>query len=513
MHEDFTFGFDWHWRADGAYRGQARCLARSWDKEVQLLHNTLSTDVLDALPLPFVLVASACTREHLQKHLKVNVVSLNIDLGLPTAVLRFDLDYRDNALRRIILYVQHPMAGFHHYGDTKKATALQIDAGTNFFLWLIGAEYDPDTFDRHYTAKLARSANAPLPEMWAYVQKEEEEGRILQLDEYSSGFRLWAERYIEQDLAALLAAGSSIATATSSMVRQRISTSHLEFQSNLREEDARNAAQLSTLQGEAVTVLRVGRVRLDRSKTMTFAITREEAVRILAYGIKPRIRFFPNEIRLCVGDEVVYRKPNTWLLASTRGEEWRAKIIHELDMLRGMTPQDHKPTDISAHSVNDLMAIRSNVRRGQFKNAEIRSRLLRGGIFHCTQVKRKGLVTEQKLCIRSVNIMVPMEASPETVSIQCFLVSEGTEHESKCVPICEVNDPARRLGILMKFKTIEGNHERELWVSLRGERTLKKLNSFVDFLEGKDEAWTTEQPRRFIDRSTAQGTRQPTYTD
>ncbi len=75
-------------------------------------HNQFSSDLLEMLPLPFVITASSCTRDNLRKYLPKTAISLEIELAAPTNVLRFDLDFRiDGTLRRIILHVPHPPLG------------------------------------------------------------------------------------------------------------------------------------------------------------------------------------------------------------------------------------------------------------------------------------------------------------------------------------------------------------------------------------------------------------------
>lgn len=72
--------------------------------------------------------------------------------------------------------------------------------------------------------------------------------------------------------------------------------------------------------------------------------------------------------------------------------------------------------------------------------------------------------------------------------------------------------PAVRLGIKLKFKSTLDGQMKELWATLSGEDNTKKLNSLVDFLDGKDEQWTEQQPRRFLDQKKGRGRPKPSYT-
>jgi hypothetical protein len=50
-----------------------------------------------------------------------------------------------------------------------------------------------------------------------------------------------------------------------------------------------------------------------------------------------------------------------------------------------------------------------------------------------------------------------MEADVETVSILASIVPEGTTHEYECIRKGgEVDDPAHRLGIMVKYNTLHG---------------------------------------------------------
>lgn len=45
--------------------------------------------------------------------------------------------------------------------------AIQIDAGMNFVLWLIGNDYNPLSVVNHYSGSRLRFVHtAPLPEIW-----------------------------------------------------------------------------------------------------------------------------------------------------------------------------------------------------------------------------------------------------------------------------------------------------------------------------------------------------------
>lgn len=179
-----------HWRAQGRFHRNARCPALAWSPQLREFHNQFSSDLLEMLPLPFVITASSCARDNLRKYLPKTAVSLEIELAV---VLRFDLDIKtDGTLRRIILHLPHPTAGFFTSRKNRESMAIQIDAGMNFMLWLMGKDYNPTSFTNRYSGSRPRFVHtAPLSEMWGYVRKEAVEGKTLRLEDYSPSFLSW----------------------------------------------------------------------------------------------------------------------------------------------------------------------------------------------------------------------------------------------------------------------------------------------------------------------------------
>jgi hypothetical protein len=125
----------------------------------------------------------------------------------------------------MILHVHHPCSGFFSNAKSKPGMAAQIDAGINFFLWLIGRKYDSDSFRRVYSQRCPgpRSKKAaPLSEKYAYVKKGREEQRLLHLAEYVPCFRSWAGRYLREDPAVVLSRGDSLAGAAVRKISKKI---------------------------------------------------------------------------------------------------------------------------------------------------------------------------------------------------------------------------------------------------------------------------------------------------
>ena len=222
--DEFTFGYDWHWRAEETFHDRKNCPARQWSRDLKAVHNDVSSDILEILALPFLITASSCARDNLRKKLSKAAKTLEVEIAPHLGTLKLDLDFRHGTLRRMILHVPHPTAGFFVNAKTRVAMAAQIDAGITFCLWLTGRKHDPNSFGRAYSQSGPRSRKvAPLAEMYAYINQEREEQRLLCLEEYALPFRAWAGRYLGVDPASILSRGDSLAGAVHKEVCSNIS--------------------------------------------------------------------------------------------------------------------------------------------------------------------------------------------------------------------------------------------------------------------------------------------------
>lgn len=671
VRDEFTFGYDWHWRAEETFHGRTTCPVTKWSRDLKVLHNDVSSDILEILPLPFLITGSSCARENLRKTLSKATKSLEVEIAPRIGILKLDLDFRHGTLHHMILHVHHPCSGFFANAKSKVAMAAQIDAGISFFLWLTGRKHDPDSFSRAYSQRCPHSRKAaPLADMYSYVRKEREEQRLLCLEEYAPCFRAWAGRYLRVDPASVLLRGESLAGAAVrkigskiSIARQRsskknatatnsnkylvsyrpnkcsdqnrqqkirghtraptypddkyrqkasetipagswinsdkdasddqpfrpISLHHLSVdQTDVPSEmtpvvlwtntdmetsgdqgadsdrdidDNQNASEdqasqpisidrssvdevdipipiddqyedvdgeapsgseykaegdqtsgLARFHGKTVVVLRCGIVKLiapSRHMLLSFRLSLRMAQQILGLNKELTIHFSLEEIDLRVDDHVVYRKPIERLLASVEGAKWLVQIVHELEALQGKpAPED----DSEWKSPGDqLTLLPYNSRLGTgWKNGELQRKLRLGSTFLCTEMKNKSKMS--RTCFRNVEVLVPGGADFKTVFIQCDLAPNGSLHPYACATEFREDDPAKRLGIKQKFNFKVSNEEKELWVTLGGECNTKKLNSLVDFLDGKDEDRTERQPRRFLDRNKFRGRMKISYT-
>lgn len=105
-----------------------------------------------------------------------------------------------------------------------------------------------------------------------------------------------------------------------------------------------------------------------------------------------------------------------------------------------------------------------------------------------------------------------MEANTQTVCVRVDLVPEGTLHPHERINGGEAGDPAHRLSIQIRYRTVHENAQKRFWYRTSAQGNIKKLNSLVDFLEDKDGDWIATQPRRFLDRDYSRKRFKTSYT-
>lgn len=221
LSKEHIYGFDWHWRAETSARGRGSCPAKHWTNNLQRLHNTLSYEILEILPLPLLIIAGSCPKEQYRKTLSNGAKRLKLVLK-PYSIIEFDLDFRSNGLRRITAYIDHPSACYFRPNLAVQNSVCQ-DAVLNVFLWLIGKRYSLSSFttiQRKHQKGAPRSA--PLKELWQYVQSEKDIGRILKEQEYEQGFLTWARGFLKEDPTNILERRESIAGAICKDISNRI---------------------------------------------------------------------------------------------------------------------------------------------------------------------------------------------------------------------------------------------------------------------------------------------------
>lgn len=137
----------------------------------------MSTDLLEILPLPFLIVAGACAKDHYQRSLPSSSRRLVVTLDQETEIT-FDLDFRPLGLRRITAYVDHPSASFFQPNSAAKV-CIRLYAVCDFFLWLIGRDCQEKTFaEAQLGHRRGVPGAAPLAELHGYGKMERSRGEI-----------------------------------------------------------------------------------------------------------------------------------------------------------------------------------------------------------------------------------------------------------------------------------------------------------------------------------------------
>lgn len=218
---EFMFGFDWHWRAETSACGRGGCSTDYWTEAQRNLHDTLSSDLLEILPLPLLIVAGGCARMSYCTTLLTRTRRIEIALA-SNFTIEFDLDFTLDGLKRITTYIPHPSTRFFQL-EIFKQFSIRRDASLNFFLWLLGKDIIRGTsIERHPKHQRGVPCSAPLKDLYAYRATEWEVQRPLVENGYDIHFLTWARQYLKEDLAAILACKESIVGRIIELITQKI---------------------------------------------------------------------------------------------------------------------------------------------------------------------------------------------------------------------------------------------------------------------------------------------------
>lgn len=172
---DFCYGYDWHWRAEETCVGRGTCSTRTWPQAVKNLHDSISASLFKTLPSRFALIAGTCARQHVQKMLDSSPefyrcnVAVALD-GTKEPGVEFDLVFKNGNLRRINTYIPHPSTVWWDNQDLRTSSSAQIDAGSNFILWLFGKPYHPTTMQEQKAIIGSYQFNrAPVSDLKWYI--------------------------------------------------------------------------------------------------------------------------------------------------------------------------------------------------------------------------------------------------------------------------------------------------------------------------------------------------------
>ena len=108
--------------------------------------------------------------------------------------------------------------------------------------------------------------------------------------------------------------------------------------------------------------------------------------------------------------------------------------------------------------------IKRHYRRAEQVLTPITVRLLEGSEFYCGERKEdkySRVTLRGPLCI-----LVPQHADFSSVWIQCDLLKKGTEHPEACIRNAHDGDPAKRLGIRIRYRWKENGKMEEDWYKM-----------------------------------------------
>lgn len=222
---------------------------------------------------------------------------------------------------------------------------------------------------------------------------------------------------------------------------------------------------------------------------------------IYSSGEKPTIHFLPERIVLKIQDEIIFSKSNTFMYHGQRGNEWKRHIQDE-HKTKGYAVESEMET-IDRHIAPEVELMRPNPHRAG-QNAARRQQLLEGTDCHCKgQPKGYGRVTLRgPLCF-----LVPCAANFSSVWVHCDLLERGHTHPESCAENAQHDDPAKRLGVRVRYKLRGSGEMKESWYKWNGECDTRKLKTLVDFLDGQGEEYTANQPRRFLSKKKGKNAR------
>ncbi|KAL8987685.1 MAG: hypothetical protein Q9177_003132 [Variospora cf. flavescens] len=460
------YAFDWHWRAEESARNRGSCSTRQWSEKLLSLHNSMSFHLLEFLPLPFLIVAGSCAKAGYRRTLSKR--SKRIGLAVkPYSIIEFDLDFRNDGLRRISAYMDHPAACFYRPKYAIQNAICQ-DAVVNFFLWLIHSKSSRTTFsDLQRSHPNGALRKAPLKEMWQYLKMEKDQNRNLKQQEYELGFLTWARRFLEEDLVGILEQGGSIAEAVSKKINKRLSaaianrTSTPERKSRFARQNREILKAYYKIQyreswhGAIVKIDKSGTLRIFVStdqRALAISLGKRVFQKIKAYGEPTTIEFAKIGIALKVGEHIVQARSRQMLSRLKGGTAWVKQLDREVEHLETQTFASSEDTSQSMTPENGDSAItqqETGVSEAVI-GGDLRHRLLSNALFHCSKWPHGSKAG--RVYFRGVAIYVPKQAEVcKGVRVLRDLSAENVSHSTPCAIDATEEDPARRLGIRVTF--------------------------------------------------------------
>lgn len=339
------FGYDWHWRAEISAHGRGTsCPAKQWTSSQRILHDAMSCDLLELLPLPLLIVAGSCPSINYRKTLSTMARSVEVPI-MPNLVIPFNLDFRADGLRRIAACIDHPSS---LYFNPKRPVGYTIaqDAAVNFFSWLAGRDCEELTFlKKRNQHQRGVPGSAPLALLWAYVRKERILNRNLYKNEFDIGFWTWSHTFLKENPEDVLRQGHSIVTKITQELQNRRRVT-LNEPHNVTKMGIRNRGiNANRYKYDTKEYWDTCNVRIGKNGDLRIHVSSELPALKLRLGksISSKVQeannltihFTDQGLSLKVAEQVIYNRSRERLLRLSVGLQWAHQFDKELLRKRG----------------------------------------------------------------------------------------------------------------------------------------------------------------------------------
>lgn len=333
---EFIYGFDWHWRAEESARrpGKTACPTKRWPSAKRSVHDEFSRELLELLPLPWVIIGGGCAKDSYRRTLSPLSKQILVPLS-DTVNLQIELDIQENGIKRIAIYVPHPSSGFFQ-PSLSLSYGIVLDTSISFLLWLQYKDGDSSIFTTTMsTIPRGVPSAAPFAELYGYRKRETTFGRKLTEHEYQPAFLTWAASYLPEPPLFVLGRGDSLADSLIKVVGDKISaTKGLNgfnaVQTGRKGPASRYRYEFKQIwDGQCVSVTKKGSFKIflsDDQPSLELKGGRPLQA-IVSKTSKPvTIHFSENDITLQQGGLVVFRKT----CASIEGQDLRARWAEQV---------------------------------------------------------------------------------------------------------------------------------------------------------------------------------------
>lgn len=126
--------------------------------------------------------------------------------------VEIDLVFEELRLHRMIVYTNHPSAGYFKDHDGPQSRAFKLDAASNLVLWLLGKPHTNHAIQHHVAeSKRSKLKTAPISDLQRYRRFKEQEQKVLEALAYHPKILAWAKQYLGEEFETTVEKGKSIA--------------------------------------------------------------------------------------------------------------------------------------------------------------------------------------------------------------------------------------------------------------------------------------------------------------